>query len=126
MFIFRILLPHHYQLYTWENPSGPRILVWDRGFKKEIQNDLRKDVGGEFSPADGINICWASFLDGLQRVLLFTEDRSIAESAQASNIFVQFDQEINVSIHGLGISLVNNLLRQEIMYIGIASSGLFE
>lgn len=80
-------------------------------------------MGGEFSPSDGIYICWASFLDGLQRVLLFTEDRSIAEGAQASNVFSQFDQEINVSIHGLGLSLVNNSIRQEIMYIGIASSG---
>lgn len=101
------------------------MLVWDRGHKKEISNDLRKDMGGEFSPADRVNICWACFLDGLQRVLLFTEDRSIAEGAQASNIFAQFDQEITVSLHGLGISLVNNLLRQEIVYIGIASSGLF-
>ncbi|XP_028133900.2 intermembrane lipid transfer protein Vps13 isoform X1 [Diabrotica virgifera virgifera] len=110
--------------YTWENPSGPRSIVWDRGNKKEIINDLRKDMYGEFAPEDGAHICWTSFLDGMQRVLLFTEDRALAEGAQASNILEVIQQEITVSIHGIGLSLVNNQARQEIMYLGIASSGV--
>ncbi|CAH1965913.1 unnamed protein product [Acanthoscelides obtectus] len=120
----RILLPKHSILYTWENPSGPRIIAWDRGHKKEIFNDLRKDGGGEFSPEEDLNICWVSFLDGMQRVLLFTESRSIVTSAQVTNILEVIQQEINMSIQGVGISFVNNATRKEIMYIGIASSGV--
>lgn len=61
-------------------------------------------------------------MDGMQRVLLFTEVRSLAETA--INVFEIIQQEITVSLRGFGLSLVNNLTRQEIMYIGIASSGV--
>lgn len=64
----------------------------------------------------------SSFLDGMQRVILFTECRNLAENA--TNIFEIIQQEITLSLHGFGLSLVNNLTRQEIMYIGIASSGI--
>ncbi|KAJ8953002.1 hypothetical protein NQ318_015363 [Aromia moschata] len=120
----RFLEPKHSVLYTWENPSGPRILCWDSGNKKDIQDDLRKDSCGEFSPNDKVKVYWASFLDGMQRVLLLTHKRNIAEDAQASNLFQLIQQEITMSIHGLGLSLINNFNRQEIMYLGIASSGI--
>ncbi|XP_057669487.1 intermembrane lipid transfer protein Vps13 isoform X2 [Diorhabda carinulata] len=120
----RTLAPFAYCLYTWENPSGPRAIAWDRGNNKEIINDLRKDMYGQFSPKDEIFISWASFLDGMQRVLLFTEDNQLAEGAQASNILEVIQQDITVSIHGIGLSLVNNATRQELMYLGIASSGV--
>ncbi|CAG9815731.1 unnamed protein product [Phaedon cochleariae] len=120
----RVLPPKHVCFYTWENPSGSRILVWDRGNRKEIMNDLRKDTCGEFKLSDRHNVCWASFLDGMQRVLLFTEEKSLAEGAQASNLFEVIQQEITVAVHGVGVSLVNNARRQEIMYIGIASTGV--
>lgn len=112
-------------LYTWENPSGPRILVWEREPKKEIENDLRKDGLGDFTiDNNDTKIYWASFLDGMQRVLLFTEIQNVAEGAQASNLFEIIQQELTISIPGMGLSLVNNQTRQEIMYIGIASSGI--
>lgn len=120
----RTLPPFTYCLYTWENPSGPRAIAWDRGNNKEIINDLRKDMFGQFSPKDEVFISWTSFLDGMQRVLLFTEDIQLAEGAQASNILEVIQQDITVSIHGIGLSLINNAARQELMYLGIASSGV--
>lgn len=117
-------MPNHSFLYTWENPSGPRVLVWETGHKKEIEDDLRKDEVGEFSPMENLTVYWVSFLDGMQRVLLFTTEKSIAEEAQSAKQFELVQQEISMSIHGLGLSLVNNITRQEIMYIGIASSGI--
>lgn len=120
----RDLKPLHCQLYTWENPAGPRVLVWEKAHKREIENDLRKDGLGEFKVTDdGPSIYWASFLDGMQRILLFTTDNALAEGAEASTLFENIQQEITVSLHGMGLSLVNNVLRQEIMYCGIASSG---
>lgn len=89
-----------------------------------MEDDLRKDDVGEFSPTENSIVYWISFLDGMQRVLLFTTDKSVAENAQSAKQFEVIQQEINVSIHGLGLSLVNNVICQEIMYIGIASSGI--
>lgn len=78
---------------------------------------------GEISVEDE-KIYFVSFLDGMQRVLLFTTDPAIAHDAQCSGEFEQIHQEINVSIHGLGLSLVNNITMQEILYLGIASTGI--
>jgi vacuolar protein sorting-associated protein 13A/C len=52
---------------------------------------------------------WVSFLDGMQRVLLFTLDMNIACDAQSVGELEPLDKEITVSLHGLGLSLVNNL-----------------
>lgn len=65
-----------------------------------------------------------SFLDGTQRVLLFTNDFDIANEAHSVNQLEKVTQEIEVDIHGIGLSLVNNLKQCDIMYIGIASSGV--
>lgn len=118
------LNPGHKLLYTWESPSGPRVLVWDIGRKRELSDDLRKDGVGEFSPADDYHVYWVSFLDGMQRVLLFTMNKTIAENVQSAKQFEAIQQEITVSIHGLGLSLVDNVSREEIMYVGITSSGI--
>lgn len=121
---FRHLDPGHKLLYTWHNPSGPRCLVWDIGKKRELTDDLRKDGVGEFSPADDYHVYWVSFLDGMQRVLLFTMNKSIAENVHSAQQFDSIQQEITVSIHGLGMSLVDNNTREEVMYIGLTSSGI--
>ncbi|KAF7282566.1 hypothetical protein GWI33_002356 [Rhynchophorus ferrugineus] len=109
-------------LYTWENPSGPRTIVWEKAHKVEIENDLRKDGCGGFEISPNHQVYWSSFLDGMQRVLLFTENSNLAQNA--TNILEIIQQEITVSLHGVGLSLVNNITRQEVMYIGIASSGI--
>ena len=60
-----------------------------------------------------------SFLDGRQRVLLFTEDVAVVTKARQAEELEQFEQEVNVSLQNLGFSLVNNASRQEIAYVGI-------
>lgn len=60
----------------------------------------------------------------MQRILLFTSDPLVAHDAQCSGELEQIDQELNVSIHGVGLSLINNLTMQEILYVGIASTGI--
>lgn len=114
-------------LYTWENPSGPRILVWEGGNKAELENDLRKDEVGEYTvgtKSTSYKIYWVSFLDGMQRVLLFTEDSYIAENVQSAKHFETIDQELTVSLHGLGLSLIDNVAKRDVMYMGITSSGV--
>jgi vacuolar protein sorting-associated protein 13A/C len=79
-----------------------------------------QDGIGEFKLNEDRQVWWVSFLDGMQRVLLFTPDMTIARDAQTAGELEPLDKEITVSIHGLGLSLVNNLTRVEVMYLGIA------
>ncbi|XP_021940255.1 vacuolar protein sorting-associated protein 13 isoform X3 [Zootermopsis nevadensis] len=118
------LQPRERLLYAWENPTGSHCVVWNAGKKKEITDELRKDGIGECQQNEDQQMWWVSFLDGMQRVLLFTLDMSIARDAQSAGELETIDKEITVSVHGLGLSLINNVSRVEVMYIGIASSGV--
>lgn len=80
---------------------------------------LIQDDCGQFPYNANIQIHWVSFLDGRQRVLLFTDDVALVSKARQAEELEQPDQEINLSIHSLGLSLVNNENKKEISYIGI-------
>lgn len=77
---------------------------------------------GQFSYDNLSQIHWISFLDGRQRVLLFTEDVGVVTKARQAEELEQFQQEVKVSLQSLGLSLINNATRQEIAYIGITRS----
>ena len=63
---------------------------------------------------------YISFLDGTQRILLFTDDRTLG--AGPLNRTAGSDTEIILQIHGIGISLVNNINQTELLYMGFVSS----
>lgn len=117
--------PNSKLLYTWHDPAGDRVLLWAHG-TKHMDNDLRKDGIGKFKYENtDEQLWWISFLDGTQRILLFSKNDSIASGTQATNRFNQVTQEISVAIHGIGLSLVNSIAQKDVMYVGIASSGNF-
>nr|XP_022907818.1 vacuolar protein sorting-associated protein 13-like isoform X1 [Onthophagus taurus] len=116
--------PGYKMFYSWSSPSKARVLCWEAGYKKEIEDDLRKDGCGDYDIAENNHVYWTSFLDGMQRTLLFTCNPDVARNAQSSQIFEKIDQEVTFSIFGIGLSLVNNDLRREIMYVAIANSGI--
>ncbi|XP_034937793.1 vacuolar protein sorting-associated protein 13 isoform X2 [Chelonus insularis] len=121
----RSLQSFNRMFYTWENPSGPKKLIWEDNNKKEIDNDLRKDHLGAFClPETDEEVYYVSFLDGVQRVLLFTNSLKIAEDCQLVGDLEVIDQEITLNIHGIGLSLVNNINQAELLYLCIASSGI--
>lgn len=74
---------------------------------------------GLFNDDNGTKVYWVSFLDGLQRILMFTTDANIAEECQASSKLEIINREILISIHSLGLSLVNNDISMELMYLRI-------
>lgn len=78
-----------------------------------------QDECGQFSYNANTPIHWVSFLDGRQRVLLFTEDVALVSKARQAEEMEQPDQEISIALQGLGLSLVNNQRKQEISYLGI-------
>lgn len=111
-------------LYTWDNPAGPRTLIFEGHKKKEIENDLRKDGIGEFMINETTKLWWVSFLDGLQRVVLFTDNALLASGAHTIGEAEFVDTEIVLSMQGMGLSLVNDPELLEILYISISNSGI--
>lgn len=65
-----------------------------------------------------------SFLDGMQRVLLFTEVEAIAKRTESSAALQVITQSIELHIHGIGLSVVNNETGLDLLYLGIKSSGI--
>eukprot|EP00058_Branchiostoma_floridae_P017686 XP_002603175.1 hypothetical protein BRAFLDRAFT_226506 [Branchiostoma floridae] len=115
-----VLAPQQAVLYTWADPTGKKELLWNiDGNEKHNGKDklIKVKLSGDQK------LYWVSFLDGLQRVLLFTEDLAVTTRAHEADL-ERVEQEINLHIHGLGISLVNNETKTEISYIGITSSGV--
>lgn len=73
---------------------------------------------------DGGKVLWVSFLDGLQRVLLFTENESIANRTESTASLQSITQSIDLRIHGIGLSVINNETGLDILYLGVTSSGI--
>lgn len=65
-------------------------------------------------------ISWGSFLDGLQRVILFTDDPNLAAGAHTMGEAEFVDTEFVLSMQGMGLSLVNDPILQEIIYMSIS------
>ncbi|GLH16639.1 Vacuolar protein sorting-associated protein 13A-like Protein [Gryllus bimaculatus] len=95
---------------------------WEK--KKSLTEKAPLDGIGEFAPAVDKRAYWVSFLDGMQRILLFTYDLNVARDAQSAGEMERIDQEITLAIHGVGLSLVNNYSGLENLYCCLASSGV--
>lgn len=81
----RVLQPYEKMLYTWQDPAGDRSILWDDG-DETIENDLRRDgIKPITRNEDNKSAYWVSFLDGTQRVLLFTSVQTIAFEANSAN-----------------------------------------
>jgi vacuolar protein sorting-associated protein 13A/C len=117
------LEPGYSTMYTWQDPTGKRELIWSYE-GKDFKDELIKDGIGEIALTTDSRLYWVSFLSGTQRVLLFTEDLVVATDAQQAGELERVEQEINVSLQGLGISLINNIQHKEIAYMAVSSSGV--
>jgi vacuolar protein sorting-associated protein 13A/C len=123
-----ILQPRMSKLFTWKEPSGERILHWSSvGAEKKPQGSdkLYGDGFGTYtykSGGENKEYYWISFLDGLQRVILFTPDVELATHLQAARENEIASAEYIIMLHGVGVSLVDNEKLKELMYLRIASS----
>ena len=62
---------------------------------------------------------WKSFIDGLQRVVIFTPDNSVLERIRAENSYSMPLFEASLSLKSIGVSFVDNDKRRELAYIAI-------
>lgn len=90
----RQLQPFEKMLYTWQDPAGDRLILWDDG-DETIENDLRRDGIKPIKGRNGDTAYWVSFLDGTQRVLLFTDIQEIACGVNSAN---RLDKVFNTKI----------------------------
>lgn len=96
------LQPREMIYYTWSDPAGERVVTWKNYGKDNIENDLRKDGVEKFVPDNSKttgssrqgsrrrssqkeDVFLVSFLNGTQRVLLFTKNLTIANNTQSSS-----------------------------------------
>ncbi|ETE73059.1 Vacuolar protein sorting-associated protein 13C, partial [Ophiophagus hannah] len=86
------LKPKEVRLFVWADPTGTRKLSWNYA-QNTGELDLLKDECGQFSYNANTPIHWVSFLDGRQRVLLFTEDVALVSKARQAEEMEQPDQE---------------------------------
>ncbi|XP_048360331.1 intermembrane lipid transfer protein VPS13A [Sphaerodactylus townsendi] len=114
------LAPNKAVLYTWAHPIGSRKLKWKCG--KSSREVTQKDDLMTPIQVGNKEIYVVSFFEGLQRIILFTEDEKVFRVAYESEKVELAEQEIIVSLQDVGISLVNNYSKQEVAYIGITSS----
>lgn len=62
---------------------------------------------------------WISFLDGLQRVILFTTSEEVCQHVIGGNKTERANTDISLSLEEVGLSLVNDHKGLEVAYIGI-------
>ncbi|XP_028312141.1 intermembrane lipid transfer protein VPS13A isoform X2 [Gouania willdenowi] len=105
--------------YTWTEPTGSRELCWKCGSysgKLKSEEDLLENMNDEKK------LFVISFYEGLQRVVVFTDNEQIYKVLCENEKVQMAEQEIILSLQNVGVSLVNNSTSQEVSFIGITSS----
>ncbi|CAF4838513.1 unnamed protein product, partial [Rotaria magnacalcarata] len=80
---------------------------------------------GIFDGDGGQKIAYKIFDDGIQTVLLFVESVKIQEAdgkTSPSSVAEVMDQHLKISIHDIGISIVNDITHEEMLYISLNKS----
>ena len=62
---------------------------------------------------------WVSFLDGLQRVIIFTPDAYVYKIAQRPSLIERTNTSITAGVLAIGLSLVNDIESKEVAYLGL-------
>ncbi|XP_075416632.1 intermembrane lipid transfer protein VPS13A isoform X1 [Tenrec ecaudatus] len=114
------LPPGQAVLYTWADPVGSKKLKWKCG-KSHGEVTQKDDMMTPINMGKN-TIYLVSFFEGLQRIILFTEDPRVFKVTYESEKAELAEQEIVLALQDVGISLVNNYTKQEVAYIGITSS----
>lgn len=121
------LKPKEQRIFTYTDLSlHDRKIEWKTGDHTSELSLVRTDLAS-YEPVKNkkrIYYYWACFLNGRQRTVLFTPDLSVATMAKEAYEVERIDTQVDFRLHGVGISLVNNMLGLELLYISMSSSGL--
>ncbi|CAD5206105.1 unnamed protein product [Bursaphelenchus okinawaensis] len=120
------LSPQEQRIFTYSDLCiADKKIEWKSGDHSSELSLVRTDLAS-YEPAKGRRVFyyWACFLNGRQRTILFTQDLSVATTAKEAYEVERIDMQVDFSLHGIGISLVNNLHGLEVLYMSMSSSGL--
>jgi vacuolar protein sorting-associated protein 13A/C len=111
-----MLRPGELRAFTWPDVEShqERLLEWDSGQMRKTDALVRNDFGSYMPAKTGAQHYWVSFLNGRQRVLLFTTDLAVMTTAYEAYEVERMNMQTELNIHGVGISLVNNLSGMEV------------
>ncbi|CAF3665998.1 unnamed protein product, partial [Rotaria sordida] len=69
------------------------------------------------------NVSYTTFIVGIQIVLLFADDSQITEAASAmSSLAESMGQCVQIGIHDIGLSMINDITREEMLYTSLNKS----
>ncbi|CAH0559657.1 unnamed protein product [Brassicogethes aeneus] len=135
-----LLNPNYSFMYTWDDPTTSRKLVWNvygskgQGFYIDITKDgfgeqkirCQKDEQSDSDSSDSTHspkngktkkdrrtIYWICYRDGLQRVLLFTQDCGMYRSTLKHVLQEKSHLDLLVSLSGVDFSIFTNQNRQK-------------
>ncbi|CAF4497379.1 unnamed protein product [Rotaria socialis] len=116
------LVPNYSVYYTWADPLKAREIVVTCNNQSVII---------ELNPHQGVigmnenigTIFYAVFIDDVQTVLLFTYNKEIIESVyNLSTSSESICRRIQLGVPNVGLSLVNDITREELLYISLKKS----
>ena len=121
-----VLLYEQSVLYTWDEPTQPQKLQCGRVEDEESTTtvSLHEDGFGviKAQQQEDVEVYWVSFLDGVQRVVLFTETFKEAYYASSRGQMVRPSWGLDVWVESVGVSLVNTERSCEVAYLSISKS----
>ncbi|CAD6186300.1 unnamed protein product [Caenorhabditis auriculariae] len=112
-------------MFTWSNIVAPRLLEVSAG-DWHFEDKMDQNKFGDVQIDKNVRrFCYYSvFLAGRQRILLLTADLDIARSAYGSWETDNVDLQAEISLQGFGLSVVDNVVGREIIYMAISSSDI--
>ncbi|GMT29125.1 hypothetical protein PFISCL1PPCAC_20422 [Pristionchus fissidentatus] len=119
------LKPRESAMFTWADVTKNRVLEYACiDAKGEDTLDQSKMIQVQPDNNKPRYIYFVSFLNGRQRTLLFESDLSQATEAHGSWERDKITMVSEVKLYGVGISVVDNIARKEILYMAISSSAV--
>ena len=118
------IMPNQYNLKLWANPVGKRELIWSCGMSEnQVYNLDTLQSKSSFAISPNKVGYTLSFLDGLQKVLMFVDDL-----ANVSDEVVGFKeiegQEYVLKLDSLSLSLIDDRNQIEILHVSVTSSSV--
>nr|XP_046914733.1 vacuolar protein sorting-associated protein 13-like [Dermatophagoides farinae] len=119
-----IMQPNHMAYFCWLDPYKSRRLV----YKISLEDDELIDVNIDFDTIVNFEegYSYVSFLDGKQRVLLFTQDNSLPRNLLMTHELMKPDLSFELILKGFGLNIVDNEKRIDLMYLSIKSTNNWE
>ncbi|CAF0704730.1 unnamed protein product [Brachionus calyciflorus] len=118
------LMPYQYKLKTWANPVGKRELLWSCGSTiDQVYNINTLQSKQQFLIDNNRTGFIISFLDGLQKVLMFVDGLENLNDEIAGYKEIKGDEYV-LSFNSLSLSLIDDIKKIELLYVSLTSSSI--